>query len=68
MANQSNSNSNGESLYTIVLIALAGFVGLLLIVQLVRGQPMDGLSMLVIAVCFVAGAITAALLGQRTKG
>ncbi len=68
MANHSNSNSNGETLYTIILIALAGFVGLLLIVQLLRGQAMDVPSMLLIAVCFVAGSITAALLGQRTKG
>ena len=64
---KNHSNSGGETIPVAIVIGLAGIVGLLLLVQLIRGQAPDLISMLFISVCFVIAVIVTAMWSKRSK-
>lgn len=53
-------------LHVAIITAIAAIVGLLILVQLFRAQPMDVPSMLVIAVCFVVAVVLTSLWSKRS--
>ncbi|HYE79254.1 MAG TPA: hypothetical protein VEI97_14820 [bacterium] len=59
-------NKSGEMLHVAIITAIAAIVGLLILVQLFRAQPMDVPSMLVIAVCFVVAVVLTSLWSKRS--
>jgi len=61
-----HSNQSGETPYVAIVIAMAAIVGILLLVQLFRGQPIDNFSTLVISVCFVVSVVVTAMWGKRS--
>lgn len=67
MDNYSNNHSDdsNETVYVGIAVGMSLIVGLLILVQLFRAQPMDLPSMLIIAVCFVVAVIGTARWGAR---
>lgn len=63
-----HSNNSGEMLHVAIVTGLAGIVGVLILVQLIRAKPVDVPSMLLIAVCFVVAVIATAMWGKRSPG
>lgn len=65
-AMSNNSNNGGEMLHVATVTSLAGIVGVLIFVQLLRAQPLDTFSILVISVCFVVAVVVTAMWSKRS--
>ncbi len=59
------SNNKGELSRVVTVCALAAIVGVLILIQLFRAQPLDDLSIGIIAVCFVAAVTVSSRWGRQ---